>query len=92
MVTDHRRFMPYTKGKMCGGFHPDICLQWETEKETHHVLICLNCGEMMYVSGDQKTVFDFGLAEMLVLIEFAKAMFVEHDHGLMAACSDAAYA
>lgn len=36
------------EGNLCGGFHPDYCLEWKVGKETWQALICLGCGEVKF--------------------------------------------
>jgi len=34
--------------KMCGGFHPDFCVSWDSEQRTFNALICFGCHEIIF--------------------------------------------
>ncbi len=46
MFSARTSFAPYTDGKKGGGFHADYCLEWKASKETTHVVISLEDGEV----------------------------------------------
>lgn len=44
---DRKSFKPYWGPKMCGGFHPDYCLEWHVGEEIIRALVCFTCHEVM---------------------------------------------
>ena len=37
--------------KLCGGFHPDYCISWSTNKKRFYCLICYGCDELVFYDG-----------------------------------------
>ena len=56
--TDYQEFSHHPKnmGKGCGGFHPDFYLRWKTDGQLNHVMICLGCNELKFLSASTKTI------------------------------------
>lgn len=42
---------PWTNNKLCGGFHGDYLLQWQSGNETIFAILCLSCDEVLYYKG-----------------------------------------
>jgi hypothetical protein len=42
-----KAFEPWRGEKMCGGFHADYCLRWESNDGQFDVMICLGCSEAL---------------------------------------------
>lgn len=45
-------YRPFTGPKLCGGFHPDYCFEWQSTKGWFHALLCLGCHEMILIGPD----------------------------------------
>jgi hypothetical protein len=48
LFTDARSFVRYRSTKVCGGYHPDYCVEWKNGDVTTRALICLECGEVQF--------------------------------------------
>jgi hypothetical protein len=44
--------------KLCGGFHPDYAIVWESGGKTYQVLICYGCHEVCLLEGKRKLWYD----------------------------------
>lgn len=42
-----KAFKPWYGEKLCGGFHADYCLRWESDEGRFDIMICLGCGEAL---------------------------------------------
>jgi hypothetical protein len=47
----------YSVGKACGGFHADFLLRSHREPEAD-CLVCLGCGEAIWIVGGEMSLFD----------------------------------
>lgn len=65
-------------GKGCGGFHPDFYVRWKTNEQENHVLICLGCSELKFLSRSTKTTFDFEDNAWQSFAQFAISTFRFH--------------
>jgi hypothetical protein len=43
--SDRNSYSRYRGAKLCGGFHPDWCLEWKDGDQTYRLLLCFGCGE-----------------------------------------------
>lgn len=54
LVSDPHSFYDYGGMKLCGGFHPDVCIEWRYEQDGQHwhqrAFACLGCDEWRLVS------------------------------------------
>ncbi len=48
LFSDTRSFQRYRSTKVCGGYHPDYCVEWKKGDVTTRALICLECGEVQF--------------------------------------------
>jgi hypothetical protein len=53
-LVDYRQFEPYAGPKFCGGFHPDLCIEWDNDEGLQQVFICLTCREALAVLGETR--------------------------------------
>ena len=85
-LTAYRDFRHHPKntngGKGCGGFHPDFYLRWGSKNQEYHVLICLGCNELKFVSPTAQTIFDFDNKAWQSFAHFAIATFQFHKEGI----------
>jgi hypothetical protein len=53
LVSDVRSFRDYRGMKFCGGFHPDLCVEWQFEQNGQRwhkrAFVCLGCSEWRLV-------------------------------------------
>ena len=47
ILSDPSSYQPYTGPKLCGGFHPDACIEVESRGETLRLLLCYGCDECL---------------------------------------------
>jgi hypothetical protein len=49
LVSDPQSFIDYRGTKLCGGFHPDLCIEWQFEQDGQRwhsrAFVCLSCHE-----------------------------------------------
>ena len=74
LLTDHQRFMPHV-GKFCGGFHPDIALQYEVAGQQYLAFICLGCWELKVIGPGQEYMFDFDESNHKAFVQIANSIF-----------------
>ncbi len=48
LFTDARSFQRHRDVKVCGGYHPDYCVEWKNGDATTRALICLECAEVQF--------------------------------------------
>ncbi len=48
LFSDTRSFQRYRSSKVCGGYHPDYCVEWKKGDLTTRALICLECAEVQF--------------------------------------------
>jgi hypothetical protein len=41
-----KSFNPFLGEKLCGGFHPDYCIEWQVGSEVYRAQICFGCHEI----------------------------------------------
>ena len=46
MLMDRQLYRPFSGEKLCGGFHPDYALSWQTKGGIHQALVCFGCHEI----------------------------------------------
>jgi hypothetical protein len=46
LFSAERSFKRYRGPKVCGGYHPDYCVEWKTGDAATRALVCLECGEV----------------------------------------------
>jgi hypothetical protein len=49
---------PENVEKACGGFHPDYAVSWTVNEIVRHALICLGCGEVVFLEGNNQFRYD----------------------------------
>jgi hypothetical protein len=59
-MTAKDAFEPWSGEKLCGGFHPDYCLQWHCGTEIHRALLCFGCHEVIYAGPKGSMRYDIG--------------------------------
>jgi hypothetical protein len=80
ILADHQLFSPTPPGgKFCGGFHPDICLQYEVDGKDFRTHICFGCYEILAVGPEQKYSFDYNGEARNKLLKIAKSIVVKND-------------
>ena len=62
----------YGGAKMCGGFHPDWCLQWNGEAGTYRLLICFGCHEARLYGPKREVWSDLNEDLLADLVEVMK--------------------
>jgi hypothetical protein len=68
--------VPFSGAKLCGGFHPDYCVEWQLGKDVYRAVICFGCHEVKF-HGPKDSVYcdvnDAALAELKqILKEYRK--------------------
>jgi hypothetical protein len=48
----------YKGPALCGGYHPDYCLSWESEGRTYYALICFGCHEIVFYDEKEPLIYD----------------------------------
>ena len=48
LATSASSYKTWTGPKLCGGFHPDYFLAWKDGTDTHYLLLCFGCHEMVF--------------------------------------------
>lgn len=46
LFTDAKSFARFSGYKLCGGFHPDYCIEWHVGNEVYRCLVCFGCHEI----------------------------------------------
>jgi hypothetical protein len=46
LFTDSKSFEPHSDYKLCAGFHPDYCIEWQVSGKVYRCLICFGCYEV----------------------------------------------
>jgi hypothetical protein len=60
IMTAKNSFEPWAGEKLCGGFHPDFCLQWHCAEAVHRALVCFGCHEVIYAGPQGSVRCDLG--------------------------------
>lgn len=60
LLGDPKSTMLYQGAKLCGGFHPDYAIVWESGGKTFRALVCYGCGEVCFLEGTRKIWYDLG--------------------------------
>lgn len=50
--------VPYSGGKLCGPFHPDVAIEWTCEDGKYRALVCFTCHEILAVGPDLEAITD----------------------------------
>lgn len=50
--------VPYSGGKLCGGFHPDFAFEWTRGDGKYRALVCFTCHEILAVGPDFEVITD----------------------------------
>lgn len=58
LFSDARSFRRYQSTKVCGGYHPDYCIEWKKGDVTTRALICLECGEVQFFAPPKELYCD----------------------------------
>jgi hypothetical protein len=79
VVADYRSFESYGGPYFCGGYHPDLCLEWRTNGQVYRVCICFGCYEARIIGPKKTLMFDIDDAAYKNLYQIAKTVF-KHRH------------
>jgi hypothetical protein len=60
LLGDPKSTKLYGGAKLCGGFHPDYAIVWESGGKTFHALVCFGCHEVCFLEGTRKILYDLG--------------------------------
>jgi len=58
LSADTESYWSYGGEKLCGGYHPDYCLEWKDGEATYHLLICFGCDEMKLYGPKSELLLD----------------------------------
>jgi hypothetical protein len=58
LLGDESSFKAGFRGKKCGGFHPDYCVEWYADGQLYRCLICLGCWEVKVYGPDRELYCD----------------------------------
>lgn len=72
LLSKPTNFLPYSVGKACGGFHADFLLRSHREPDAD-CLVCLGCGEAIWILEGEKTLYDLEDAAWKELISVFKS-------------------
>ncbi|HEY4258688.1 MAG TPA: hypothetical protein VGM98_00955 [Schlesneria sp.] len=53
---DLKNFERWSGDKLCGGYHPDWCVEFQEGTNVYHVLICFGCSEARFY-GSKRAVY-----------------------------------
>jgi hypothetical protein len=67
-------YHPYFGAKLCGGYHPDYCFEWESPKGSFFALLCLGCREMRLVGNGATVHCDMHRTQVLELEDLVKRL------------------
>lgn len=56
-ICNYKAYGPHF-GKLCGGFHPDVHIQLETEEGAVQMLVCFGCAEAKFLHGEAEAWVD----------------------------------
>jgi hypothetical protein len=48
----------YGGPKLCGGYHPDYCISWQTGETIYYALVCFGCHEIVLYDGKTPLIYD----------------------------------
>lgn len=48
LMVESSHFEPWRGEKKCGGYHPDYAIEWRTNGDVYHGLVCLGCSEVKF--------------------------------------------
>jgi hypothetical protein len=71
LLGDPKSTMLYQGPKLCGGFHPDYAVAWESFGKTFHALVCYGCREVCFLEGTRKIWYDLGEGAWSSLSDYA---------------------
>ncbi len=57
-LSSTKSFAVYTRGKRCGGFHPDYAIEWHSHNKTYQALLCYGCHEFILIEGTSSYKYD----------------------------------
>lgn len=46
LFCEPKSFVKFQGYKLCGGFHPDYCIEWQDGKDVYRVHVCFGCHEV----------------------------------------------
>jgi len=55
--------VPYSGGKLCGPFHPDVAIEWTCDDGKYRALVCFTCHEILAVGPDLEAITDINSAK-----------------------------
>lgn len=79
LLSDYRNFRPYGGGKLCGGFHPDLLVEFKGKAGMLRVLICFGCHEVAFVRSKGSLMVDMENKGFEQLLRAAKAIYRERN-------------
>ena len=75
IVANYRSFLAYGGPKFCGGYHPDLCLEWRTQDQVHRVYLCFGCHEGQFVGPKYDYMVDIDEPAYEELFKTAVSLF-----------------
>lgn len=58
IALDASAFAPHDAPHLCGEFHPDYCVSWRKQDAFVQALICLGCGEVIFLTNEGYSYVD----------------------------------
>jgi hypothetical protein len=77
LLSDYRNFQTYGGPKLCGGFHPDLLVEFKEKGGTLRVLICFGCHEVKFARPKGSFMVDMEDKGFERLLRAAKAIYRE---------------
>lgn len=81
LVGDFGSFSEYRGMKLCGGFHPDLCIEWQFEQNGQHwhkrAFACLGCHEWRLLDSMSAVHTDMTKAAADEIARISKALKIE---------------
>lgn len=78
LVSDSRSFLDYRGMKFCGGFHPDLCIEWQFEQDGQRwhkrAFVCLGCHEWRLIDRLSAVHTDMSEASAKELTEIVREL------------------
>jgi hypothetical protein len=65
-------FRRYTGAKLCGGYHPDWCIEWKDGESVYKVLLCFHCEEARLYGPNNELWSDLDKKALKKLVEILR--------------------